>query len=282
MIPLSERSDRSAANPLARISLYPSTSQQLPGKTSARRASVTRRRADAPRWRVARRRCAEILIGWIRAVRSSRQPPCPEEPPQAASRRGGFLRMRISVNAIQDCPHGEERRRRVSKHARRSPNHPPQPYNTRPKAARDRGRRAVRASTLVAPAPSPAPRGSELRPRPRRFRPAADLPSRRWSSASTWRSPVFLDQGRRRAQRGNLDLVVASPAVDGKCWHRIALVPTTGCRWSASETAKFRATIASVDWVYIIFRGRTDVVASDAVLVLGRRATVRRAGHSSL
>ena len=33
-------------------------------------------------------------------------------------------------------------------------------------------------------------------------------------------------------------------------------VPTTGSRWSASETAKFRATIASVDRVYIIFVGR--------------------------
>jgi hypothetical protein len=53
----------------------------------------------------------------IGAVRSSRQPLC------------GVLRMRNSVNAIQDCPHGEERRRRVSNHARRSCNHPPQYCN---------------------------------------------------------------------------------------------------------------------------------------------------------
>ena len=101
-------------------------------------------------------------------MRSSRRPLC------------GFLRMRISVNAIQDCPHGEERRRRVSKHARRSRNHPPQPYNTRPKAARDRGRRAVRASTLVAPAPPP--RSQQLV--------VAGPPQKRQSSAL--RSPALI------------------------------------------------------------------------------------------
>jgi hypothetical protein len=41
---------------------------------------------------------AGTLIGplgaWISAMRPSRQPPCPEGPPQAASRRGRFLRMR--------------------------------------------------------------------------------------------------------------------------------------------------------------------------------------------
>jgi hypothetical protein len=31
-----------------------------------------------------------------------------KEPPQAASRRGGFLRMRNAVNAIEDLPHAEE------------------------------------------------------------------------------------------------------------------------------------------------------------------------------
>jgi hypothetical protein len=36
----------------------------------------------------------KLTSGWIGPVRSSRQPPCPEELPQAASRRGGFLRMR--------------------------------------------------------------------------------------------------------------------------------------------------------------------------------------------
>jgi hypothetical protein len=51
----------------------------------------------------------ELTIGWMSAVRPSRQPPCPEEPPQAASRRGGFLRMRTFLNAINDTPHAEER-----------------------------------------------------------------------------------------------------------------------------------------------------------------------------
>jgi hypothetical protein len=59
----------------------------------------------------------ESTIGWISAVRLSRQPPpvlawgrlCPEEPPQVAFRRGGFLRMRTFLNAINDSPHAEER-----------------------------------------------------------------------------------------------------------------------------------------------------------------------------
>jgi hypothetical protein len=40
----------------------------------------------------------ELPIGWISTVRSSRQP------------LRGFLRMRNSVNAINDFPHAEERR----------------------------------------------------------------------------------------------------------------------------------------------------------------------------
>ena len=57
----------------------------------------------------------ELTIGWISAVRSSRQSPRPEPPPQAASRRGDFLRMRNAVKAIKaikaikDLPHAEER-----------------------------------------------------------------------------------------------------------------------------------------------------------------------------
>ena len=48
----------------------------------------------------------ELTIGWIGAVRSSRQP------------LHGFLRMRNSVNGIKDFPHAEERPRGcVSKHA---------------------------------------------------------------------------------------------------------------------------------------------------------------------
>jgi len=39
----------------------------------------------------------ELTIGWIGAVRSSRQP------------LRGFLRMRNSVNAINHFPHAEER-----------------------------------------------------------------------------------------------------------------------------------------------------------------------------
>src|ERR1700738_759601 len=46
---------------------------------------------------------------WIGAVRPSRRPPRPEEPPQAASRRGGLLRMRTFLNAIKGRPHAEER-----------------------------------------------------------------------------------------------------------------------------------------------------------------------------
>src|SRR5260370_18291289 len=34
------------------------------------------------------------LSNGVSRVRPSRRPPCPEEPPQAASRRGGLLRMR--------------------------------------------------------------------------------------------------------------------------------------------------------------------------------------------
>jgi hypothetical protein len=54
----------------------------------------------------------ELTIGWISAVRSSRQSPRPDEPPQSASRRGDFLRMRNAVKAtkaIKDLPHAEER-----------------------------------------------------------------------------------------------------------------------------------------------------------------------------
>src|SRR6516162_5418161 len=66
----------------------------------------------------------ELSIGWISALRPSRQPPCPEEPPQAASRRGGFLRMRNFLNYINEVPHAEERPTgRVSKHA-------PRPFQT--------------------------------------------------------------------------------------------------------------------------------------------------------
>jgi hypothetical protein len=51
----------------------------------------------------------ELTIGWISAVRSSRQSPRPEPPPQVASQRGDFLRMRNAVKAIKDLPHAEER-----------------------------------------------------------------------------------------------------------------------------------------------------------------------------
>src|SRR6516162_4741669 len=62
----------------------------------------------------------ELSIGWISALRPSRQPPCPEEPPQAASRRGGFLRMRSFLNAISEVSHLRSARQgRVSKHAPR-------------------------------------------------------------------------------------------------------------------------------------------------------------------
>jgi hypothetical protein len=65
----------------------------------------------------------ELASGWIDAVRPSRQPPpvlawgrlCPEEPPQAASRRGGFLRMRTFLNALKDIPHAEERLKGASR-----------------------------------------------------------------------------------------------------------------------------------------------------------------------
>jgi hypothetical protein len=43
----------------------------------------------------------ELGSGRNSEVRPSRQPPCPEEPPQAASRRGGFLRMRTVLNVIK-------------------------------------------------------------------------------------------------------------------------------------------------------------------------------------
>jgi hypothetical protein len=55
----------------------------------------------------------ELKDGWIGTVRPSRQPRC------------GFLRMRGFLNAINKVRHGEERRRRVSNHARR-------PCRTRP------------------------------------------------------------------------------------------------------------------------------------------------------
>src|SRR5580700_5321262 len=43
------------------------------------------------------RGCEELTIGWISAVRPSRQP------------LRGFLRMRTILNAINDTPHAEER-----------------------------------------------------------------------------------------------------------------------------------------------------------------------------
>jgi len=35
-------------------------------------------------------------------------PACPEEPPQAASRRGGLLSMREAFDGIEEIPHPEE------------------------------------------------------------------------------------------------------------------------------------------------------------------------------
>jgi len=63
----------------------------------------------------AKERVRELKDGWVGTVRPSRQPRC------------GFLRMRRFLNAINNVRHGEERRRRVSNHARR-------PYRTRPSA----------------------------------------------------------------------------------------------------------------------------------------------------
>src|SRR5271166_3000389 len=60
----------------------------------------------------------ESKTRWINTVSPSRRPPCPEEPPQAASRRGGLLRMRNFVNAIDGISHAEERSKSASPSSR--------------------------------------------------------------------------------------------------------------------------------------------------------------------
>src|SRR6202007_2242785 len=52
---------------------------------------------------------------WASAVRPSRRPPSPEEPPPAAPQRGELLRVRKFLYAINKVPHAEERSKRASR-----------------------------------------------------------------------------------------------------------------------------------------------------------------------
>ena len=51
----------------------------------------------------------KLTIAEISVVHPTRHLPCSEEPPQAASRRGSFLRMRDFLNPSKDYPDAEER-----------------------------------------------------------------------------------------------------------------------------------------------------------------------------
>ena len=92
------------------MSLYMSTGPSFPRKrepSAPRARTVPPVHARGRLWTPAKERVKELKDGWICTVRPSRQPRC------------GFLRISRFLSAINNVPHGEERRRRVSNHARR-------------------------------------------------------------------------------------------------------------------------------------------------------------------
>jgi len=95
----------------------PARGNRHPGRTPAKagRAGIQK---PLNGWIPAFEGVRKLTICWINALRPSRQLPCPEEPPQAASRRGSFLRMSIFLNPIRRFPHAEERSKSASRSMR--------------------------------------------------------------------------------------------------------------------------------------------------------------------
>ncbi len=90
----------------------PGLSACLPSRSISARSTLSSRNTGTGRdprqaWVPACERVKKLKDGLIGTARPSRQPRC------------GFLRMRWCLNAINNGRHGEERRRRVSNHARR-------------------------------------------------------------------------------------------------------------------------------------------------------------------
>jgi len=74
-------------------------------------------------------------------VRASRRVLCPEEPPQAASRRGALLSMRYVFDGIKKCPHPEEAAKRPSRRT-----HSDDPTDA---TANDRRERSARRNAIA-------------------------------------------------------------------------------------------------------------------------------------